>query len=293
MRVPVYLLAADHRWQWDEWCDSHSIDRSRIGEAKALALDGLLRARTRSNAAREGGALLVDQQYGADTLSRARAEALSVGTPAEKPGVFPLEWTADPFWRAVPGDFAKVLIRDRPEWSAESRNDQFEKLRQLADWCKERGTPLLLEVLIPRKDEPEEEFEAEGRPRLLAHVITDAYTRGVVPDFWKIEGTTDAGAMAVVDDAISVEPSSRLVILGKGAGFDLIDDWFRAAAPARSAAGFAIGRTVYWKPATEFLLGRTDRETAIASVCENYLRVIDSWTSIVSGGATRRTLPPR
>lgn len=293
MKVPVYLLAADHRWQWDEWCDSHSIDRSRIGEAKALAFDGLLRARTRSDAAREGGALLIDQQYGADTLSRARAEALTVGTPAEKPGVFPLEWTADPFWRALPGDFAKVLIRFRPEWSAESRNDQLEKLRQLAKWCKDRGTPLLLEVLIPRQGEPEQEFETEGRPRLLAQVIADAYTRGVVPDFWKIEGTTDVSAMEAIDRAISAEPSSRLVILGKGAGFDLIDDWFRAAASARSAAGFAIGRTVYWQPATDFLLGRMDREKATAAVCENYLRVIDSWISAVSGEARRRTLPPR
>jgi myo-inositol catabolism protein IolC len=158
MNIPVYLLAADHRWQWGEWCDSHAIDRSRIGEAKALALDGLRRARARSHAARQGGALLIDQQYGADTLARARAEGLTVGTPVEKPGVFPLEWTADPFWRALPGDFAKVLIRFRPEWSAESRNDQFLKLRQLAGWCKERRMPLLLEVLISRKDEPEEEF---------------------------------------------------------------------------------------------------------------------------------------
>ena len=43
----VYMLAADHRWQWEEWCDARSIPRTRIPEVKRLASDGfLLRART-------------------------------------------------------------------------------------------------------------------------------------------------------------------------------------------------------------------------------------------------------
>ena len=33
----VYMLAADHRWQWEEWCDAQSIPRARIGEVKRLA----------------------------------------------------------------------------------------------------------------------------------------------------------------------------------------------------------------------------------------------------------------
>ena len=293
MNVPVYLLAADHRWQWDEWCDGNAVERSRIGEAKAIALDGLLQARGRSPAARQSGALLIDQQYGAETFARAQAAQIPVGTPAEKPGVFPLQWTADPFWQPLTGSFAKVLIRYRPEWSAESRAGQLQKLRLLADWCKEQRLPLLLEVLIPRKDEPEEQFESEGRPLLLARVIGGAYEAGIVPDFWKIEGTTDAHAMEVIDRAISAEPASKLVILGKGAGFDSIEGWFRAARGAATAAGFAIGRTVYWQPAVDFLLGSTDRETAVNTVAENYLRVIRSWTSNITDAATPRTSPQR
>jgi 5-dehydro-2-deoxygluconokinase len=293
MKVPVYLLAADHRWQWDEWCDAHSVDRSRIMDAKEIAFEGLMVARKLSEAAREGGALLIDQQYGGATLARALAAGVRVGTPAEKPGVFPLEWTADPFWSALPGSFAKVLIRYRPEWVPEWKRSQLEKLHQLAQWCKDRRMPLLLEVLIPRKDEPEEHFETVGRPTLLARVIAEAYQAGVVPDFWKIEGTTDPHAMEVIDLAIRAQPSSRLVILGKGAGFDVIGGWFRAAATVTTAAGFAIGRTVYWQPAADFLLGRTSREAATRAIAENYLRVISDWTSNVSGAARPRTSPPR
>lgn len=282
MNTPVYMLAADHRWQWDEWCDGNGVSRSRIGEAKALALDGLLAARERSEGARGGCALLIDQQYGAETLTRATGAAVTVGTPAERPGVFPLEWTADPFWQALPGEFAKVLIRYRPEWTERARAGQIEKLRQLRNWCARQRKPLLVEILIPRQDEPEEQFETEGRPGLLAGVIAECYRAGVVPEFWKIEGTTSASAMRRVDEAISEQPVPRLLILGKGAGFDLIEGWFRAAAVARTAAGFAIGRSVYWQPAVDFLLGRAGRDAAVDAIASNYLRVIESWQAHVT-----------
>jgi 5-dehydro-2-deoxygluconokinase len=279
---PVYMLAADHRWQWDEWCAAHGVSRARIADTKALALDGLLAARAESAAVERGGALLIDQQYGAATVARAKDSRITFGTPAEKPGVFPLEWSAEPFWDALPGDFAKVLIRYRPEWPAASKTGQVEMLKRLAAWCRSRRQPLLLEVIIPRNDEPEQVFEATGRPALLATVISECYAAGVVPNFWKIEGTTDERAMRVIDAAIAGEPSARLLILGKGAGFDLIEAWFRAAAVARTAAGFAIGRSVYWQPAVDFLLGQLARDAAVKAIAANYLRVVAAWETCVS-----------
>ena len=41
----VYMLAADHRWQWEEWCDARSIPRQRIPAVKRLAFDAFLQAR--------------------------------------------------------------------------------------------------------------------------------------------------------------------------------------------------------------------------------------------------------
>jgi 5-dehydro-2-deoxygluconokinase len=289
----MYLLAAEHRWQWDEWCDANGVGRDRIGEAKALALDGLLAASARSEAARNGRAFLVDQQYGAATLARALGAGVATGTPAEKPGVFPLEWTDHPFTRPLTGSFAKVLIRYRPEWSDEAKGAQMRKLRDLAGWCRGQRKPLVLEVIIPRQDEPEDMFEAEGRPALLADIIARCYEGGVAPDFWKIEGTTSAPAMQVIDRAIASQPSSKLLILGKGAGFDLINAWFRAAAGARTAAGFAIGRSVYWQPAVEFLLGQSDRTAAVDAIAVNYLRVIASWQAWVGGAAAAPGTPAR
>jgi 5-dehydro-2-deoxygluconokinase len=70
-----------------------------------------------------------------------------------------------------------------------------------------------------------------------------------------------------------------MVILGKGAGFEMIDAWFAAASLARTATGFAIGRSVYWAPAAQHLAGTIDSAAAAARIAENYLRVIQSWTN--------------
>jgi myo-inositol catabolism protein IolC len=80
----VYMLAADHRWQWEEFCDARALPRERIPEVKRLAFDGFLLARTRSAAVRDFGALLIDAQYSSAVIADAMKADLDVGTPAEK-----------------------------------------------------------------------------------------------------------------------------------------------------------------------------------------------------------------
>ena len=109
MRQPVYMLAIDHRWQWEEWCDANGVDRSRIPSAKELAAEAFLESRRRSTAVQASGALLVDLTYGRTAFDTVRDAGAVVGTPAERAGAFPLEWT-DIFERSLPGAFVKVLV---------------------------------------------------------------------------------------------------------------------------------------------------------------------------------------
>jgi len=67
----VYMLAADHRWQWEEFCDARSLSRERIPDVKRLAYDAFLLARQRSAAVLEFGALLVDAQYSSGVIAEA------------------------------------------------------------------------------------------------------------------------------------------------------------------------------------------------------------------------------
>ena len=272
---PVYMMAIDHRWQWVQWCDERRIDHARIREVKRLAADAFLLARRDSNDVLDYGVLLVDLVFGPEAFARARAGGATAGTPAERAGVFPLEWT-DTFDKALPGAFAKVLVRHREDLPPDVVEAQLTMLEDLQQWSSAKGKPLVLEVLVTGATE-DAAFEREGRPRLLADYIRRAYARKIVPDYWKIEGVPDADAMRIVDAAILEREGPRQLILGKGAGLETVGRWFESARGAASAAGFAIGRTVYWEPACEYLLGRAAADDAVHRMAANYLAVIELW----------------
>src|SRR6267378_2689239 len=256
----VYMLAADHRRQWEEWCDARSIPRARIAEAKRLALDAFLLARDRSTAVREYGALLVDEQYASAVIADAMNAGVTVGTPAEKAGAF-----------------VKVLVRYRPDDDEGIVQEQWAHLEALQAWCRREGKPLVVEVLVSRRQEPEDEFEASGRPAMLAGFIGAASRRGVSPEFWKIEGTLSREGARRIDRAIAADPGCRQIILGKAADLATIDRWFAAAAASTTAVGFAIGRSLFWEASAAFLSGSRTADRAAADIAANYLQLVDAW----------------
>ena len=274
---PVFMLAVDHRWQWDEWCDGAGIDRQRIPEVKALATDAFLDARASDARVATSGALLIDAQYASRQIDRLMAAGVTVGTPAEWPGAHPLRWQSEPMGDALTGRFVKVLARHRPDDPDDVVSGQFVKLLDLQAWCRAHAQPLVLEVVVPREAEPEAEFEAIGRAPIVAAYVRRAYAAGLVPDYWKIEGTTDVASAGLIDRAIAEDPHPRFLVLGKGAGMDLVVRWFAAARTMATAAGFAIGRTVYFEPATHWLRGEITREAALERIATTYRILIDRW----------------
>jgi 5-dehydro-2-deoxygluconokinase len=274
----IYMLASDHRWQWEEWCDGAGVARPRIAEVKQLIFEAFLAAREQSADVQTNGALLLDSMYGAAAVRAAQLAGIPVGTPVERAGVFPLEWQDEPFHTGLSGNsFAKVLVRYRPEWQESAKDGQMRKLLELQAWCRRERMPLLVEIIIMRGGEDEREFEEQGRPTLLATLIRESYRRGLVPDLWKIEGTSSTAGAATVDVAIRERPEPRQVILGKGADAALIEQWFDAASALPSTAGFAIGRSVFWKPCTAFLQGQMSPDAAIEAMVASYLDLIGQW----------------
>jgi 5-dehydro-2-deoxygluconokinase len=273
----VYMLAADHRWQWEEFCDKHALPRARIPEVKLLAGGGFILALSRSAAVRDFGALLVDQQYGSAVIALLLKCGLTVGTPAEKAGAIPLAWATEPFSAALTGSFVKVLARYRTDDDAAVVAEQWRKLDALQAWCITAGKPLVLEVLVARTHEPEDAFEASGRPAMLAAFIAEAYRRGLTPEFWKIEGTLAPEGARTIDAAIAANPRCRQIILGKAADLSTIDRWFAACAASATASGFAIGRSVFWEPSAAFLTGKMTGEDAAAAIADTYLQLVAAW----------------
>jgi myo-inositol catabolism protein IolC len=274
----IYMLASDHRWQWEEWCDGAGVARSRIPEAKTLIFEAFRCARDESDDVRKYGALLLDSLYGGSAVAAAKKAGIPVGTPLERAGKFPLEWQDEPFHSGLTGNsFAKVLVRYRPEWEVAATEAQMRKLLELHAWCRGAGTPLLLEIIIMRNGEDEREFEERGRPTILASMIRDAYRRGLVPDLWKIEGTSSGSGAAIIDAAIRERAGPKQLILGKGADPVMIQQWFEVAAGLRSTAGFAIGRSVFWDPCTAYLQRRMEADAAVESMASTYLALVAQW----------------
>ena len=275
----VFMLASDHRWQWQEWCDKNDVSHERISEVKRLVLEAFLQARERSNQVRDYGALLLDNQYSAEAMARAMALGIPVGAPVEKAGVFPLEWEREPFHAVSRGNsFVKVLVRYRPEWPQDDREEQWNKLLDLQAWCRAEKIPLLVEIIIMKAGEDEQDFERRGRPAMIAGLIREAYARGLVPAIWKIEGTTSRDGAVAIDAAIRERDEPRQLILGKGAGPEAIASWFDAAAGLESTAGFAIGRSVFMEPGSAFLKGDLSAGDAISEIARRYLGFVDGWT---------------
>jgi 5-dehydro-2-deoxygluconokinase len=273
----VYMLAADHRWQWEEFCDTHSLPRERIAEVKRVARDGFLLARERSVAARDFGALLIDEQYSSAVIADLLKAGVTVGTPAEKAGAVPLAWAAEPFSAALTGTFVKVLARYRGDDDDAVVAEQWTKLEQLHTWCRAAKKPLVLEVLVARRHEPEAEFDASGRPVMLAAFIAEAYRRGLTPEFWKIEGTASREGAQTIDAAIAANPACRQIILGKAADLSTIERWFAACARSATASGFAIGRSVFWEPSAAFLTGKMTADAAADAIAQTYVKLVEAW----------------
>jgi len=289
-RDRVYMLAADHRWQWEEWCDARAIARERIADVKRLAFDAFLRAREQSPHVRDYGALLLDGQYSSSIVTDAARAGIDVGTPAEKAGAFPLAWAAEPFDRALTGAFVKVLVRYRTDDDRAIRDEQLRKLLALQAWCRSAGKPLVVEILVARRHEPEAAFESNGRPAMLARFVGEAYERDLVPEYWKIEGTLSAHGARVVDAAIGARAGGRQIILGKAADLRTIDAWFAVAARTATAAGFAIGRSVFWEPSTAFLSGAAPRAAALDRIADNYLQLVGAWRTRMAASSEREHL---
>jgi 5-dehydro-2-deoxygluconokinase len=280
----LYVLAADHRWQWHDWCEAHGRPRDIIPDLKGVAVEGFLAARGRSADVQANGAMLLDEEYSGPLIAALRARDIAVAAPVEKAGVFPLEWTAEPFWAALTGSMAKVLVRYRPDYPPSRVEAEQQALRELSDWCRHQACPWMLEVVVPTESgENEEQFAREVRPAAVARYIAQAYERGIRPDYWKLEGTTSVDGARLVDEAVQRVRGPAFLVLGKAAPLETIERWFRAAQAMKTAAGFAIGRSIYWDPAARYALGEISRAEAIEIVAETYLTTIDLWQN--SAGA--------
>lgn len=300
---PLLILAMDHRDSFgtslfDVGDDGPTADQTAaMTRAKRVIAQGLDQARTQLRSGRAG--VLVDERYGEQVIAWARgAEAASsvvLAIPVEASGHpwFTLEW--GDAWRQhlenIRPDYAKVLVRDNPDFDEADRTGQLERLAEVGRGLAALGVPLLYELLVPATDAQEDgvggdvdRYDLELRPDLVVRVIADNQQAGVEPALWKVEGLEMAeDAQKVADQARAGGRTADLIVLGRDAPKERVDHWLEIAGQVDAFVGFAIGRSIWEDGVRDWRAGTLDDDALAGQVAERYLGFADHFTDPLIG----------
>jgi myo-inositol catabolism protein IolC len=72
------------------------------------------------------------------------------------------------------------------------------------------------------------------------------------------------------------------IVLGRGGNEEKVTEWLRTGAGVPGYVGFAVGRTIWWDPLSDWL-GGGDADEAAAAIASNYRRLIDVYTTAAAG----------
>ena len=272
------ILAFDHRSQFEDLIKESGADPQRIEAFKALAL----RAVDSVAAGDRRFGVLVDGRYGFDTLAAAGDMPYWIGRPIELPKSRPLafEGSADVATELATWPLSQVvkcLIFYHPDDESELRERQEHALLRLFDACRKTRHELLLEIILPRG------MTADGDT--LGRAIRRVYAIGVRPDWWKLVPRKDAEGWRQIDAAIREnDPLCRgVLLLGLSAPEEEVIASFAVAAPFPIVKGFAVGRTIFYEVAREWLHNRIDDRSAMALLARNFSVLVEAWRRLRHG----------
>jgi 5-dehydro-2-deoxygluconokinase len=267
------VLAVDHRSQFEDLIGEVPSDVNRISAFKTLALRAV-------EMAAEGDTtsfgVLLDGRYGFDALAEASDHPYWIGRPIELPKSRPItfESSADVATELAEwpiNQVVKCLVFYHPDDEVDLRERQERQLLRLFDACRKTRHELLVEVIMP-----------DGMavsPTTIGQAIRRLYAIGIKPDWWKLEPASDPVAWANVEAAIAEnDPLCRgVLVLGLSAPEAELMASFAAAAPYPVVKGFAVGRTIFYDVARDWLAGRLDDAGAIESMAGRFVTLARAW----------------
>ena len=235
-------------------------------------------------------AVLVDRGH-EHIVSEAVAAGVTVAIALEASGQRVLSPDAAPAvlrrdLRATNGGLGKVLVRWFPDDSASDRQHQLAELRLLDELVADAGACLLLELLVPPASDEvtgpssRERWERVVLPGRQRKAVEEILEYGLAPVVWKIEGHPDASAAADLSALVgSARHNASILVLGGGAEIDDLRRVFSGGAHDGRFTGFAVGRSIWWRPMAAFCLGEISESSARRAIGDNFLAVIDTFNS--------------
>ena len=278
----LFVLAMDHRSQFEDLARELDVGEDRIEGFKALALEAV-------HAVAKGDpsfGVLLDGRFGQGGLAAAADHPYWIGRPIELPGSRPLEFEGGADVAATLREWplrqvVKCLAFYHPDDPQDLRERQERQIVRLADACRQTRHELLLEVIAGRAGPVDE--------RTLARALDRIYDLGVRPDWWKLEPAIDRAAWDAVAATIAArDPHCRgVVLLGQSAQEEALRAAFQAAAGVEIVKGFAVGRTIFAEPARLWMTGRIDNAAAVSRLADNFGRLVEAWRAAKAAAPAR------
>ena len=270
---PLQVLAFDHRTQFEDSCKQHNQPTSRITEFKSLVFEGFKKVATERPDLPL--ALLVDPQYGADILQDSAYASYSVGAPIEQAGSYPVEWLCGEELHehllSRPSEwFIKVLWHYHTDLPAAEKERQLIQLKRLEEICQLLDRRLMLELILPAH------LSQDGNA--MAAAIDEVYEAQITPFWWKIMALDTKMEWQQVTDALDRHDSEAgIIVLGKNAPLETFPAWFKTLRSTPHTCGFAIGRSIFWKPWESFIGGSMAPDEIPSIIEKNYVAVLEMW----------------
>jgi 5-dehydro-2-deoxygluconokinase len=285
---PLSILPFDHRGTFQKnmfgWTGTLTpAQTAEIAAAKAVIYDAF-KAAVAAGVAREKAGILVDEQFGSAILRNAAREGYVTACPAEKSGQDEFDFEhGDDYARHIEAfhpTFCKVLVRYNPEGDTALNRRQSDRLRRLSEYLGSNGrSRFMFELLVPatpaqlaRVKGDKKAYDRELRPGLMAQAIRQLQDAGVEPDVWKVEGLDGRALCEGTVAAARRGGRDRVgcIVLGRGEDDAKVREWLTAAAGVPGFIGFAVGRTTFWDPLTDWRAEKTTREASVAEIARRY-----------------------
>ncbi len=286
---PLYILPFDHRatfatelFNVSSVRDLDPLQRHLIKEFKMLIYKGFKKA-LENGIPTDFAAILCDEEFGEEVLIDARQSGFLTILTTEKSGesVFKFQYpdSFEDHIEKIHPNFTKVLIKYNPIDNKENKDSQKKNLKILSDYSHDKSFKFLLEVLvIPTNDQllsaggNREEFDKKQRASLTIEVISDLQEFGIEPDVWKLEGFENKEDYRSVIEAIKKNGREKvnLVILGRGAKEEKVEEWLKIGSQVPGVIGFAVGRTVFWDAIERFYKQEIGKAEVIETIANNF-----------------------
>lgn len=273
------VLAMDHRSQFEDLIAETGGDADRIPHFKTLAL----RAVDKVAGGDHRFGVLLDGRFGFDALAQAGDRPYWIGRPIELPKSRPLEFESSADVATELAEWplnhvVKCLVFYHPDDEIALRERQERQLLRLFDACRKTRHELLVEVILPKG--------LDSDSHTVARAIRRLYAIGVRPDWWKLEPAVDPAAWREIEAAVNEnDPLCRgVVLLGLSAPEAELLASFEIAARFPIIKGFAVGRTIFYDVAREWLSDRMDDDAAVAALTEKFKVLVDAWRRLRAAG---------